>query len=61
MNTRRMAATRLEEDRMKKEVSPQVEQGPKDGQGYQVLPQGYHIFNVEGSNEVSVVHRDLNY
>ena len=60
-----MAARRLEEERMNKEIPPQVEQVDKvpphvqGVKGSQVPPQGNHIPNVEGGNEVSVVHPDL--
>ena len=57
-----MASRRLEEERMNEEIPPQVEQVPQDGQGVQgaqVPPQGDDIPNVEGGNEVPVVHSDL--
>ena len=47
---------------MNEEIPPQVEQVPQDGQGVQGAqfpPQGNHISNVEGGNEVSVVHPEL--
>ena len=59
MNTRRMAARRLEEERVNQDVPPKVEQVPQGGQGVQgskVPPQGDNIPNVEGVNEVPVVH-----
>ncbi|TMW93762.1 hypothetical protein EJD97_011191, partial [Solanum chilense] len=68
MNTRRMAARRLEHERMNKEILPhvkQVEKVPQDGQGVQgakgsqVPPQGDHIPNVDGVNEVPVIHPNL--
>ena len=60
-----MAARMLEEERMNEEIPPQVEQVPQDGKGFkgaqggQVSPQGDRIPNVEGGNEVPVVHSDL--
>ncbi|TMX03197.1 hypothetical protein EJD97_017732 [Solanum chilense] len=61
MNTRRITARRLEEERMNEEIHPQVEQVKKvsqDGKGFQgfkVRPQGDHIPNVEGGNEVLMI------
>ncbi|TMX02564.1 hypothetical protein EJD97_021070, partial [Solanum chilense] len=60
--TRRMAARRLEEDRVSEEVLPQVKQVPQDRKGVegaQVPPQGDHFPNVERGNAVSVVHLDF--
>ena len=57
-----MAGRRLEEERVNEEIPPQVkqvEQVPQGGQGVQgskVPPQGDNIPNVEGVNEVPVVH-----
>ena len=59
MNTRRMASRRLEEERVNKEVPPQVEQVPQGSQGVQgardsqVPTQGDPIPYVEGGIEVS--------
>ena len=60
-----MAARRQEQEAMNKEIPPQVQkveqvpqdvQGVQGSQGYQVPPQDDQIPNVEGGNEVSVVH-----
>ena len=69
MNTRRMAARRLEEERVNEEVPPQVEkveQVPQGGQGIQgdqnsqVTPKGDPITNVEGGIEVpKMSNRDI--
>ena len=62
MNTRRTLARRVKENDVEEEIPPQVEQVPQDGQGVQgaqVPPQGDDIPNVEGGNEVPVVHSDL--
>ena len=65
MNTIRMVARRLEEERMNEDIPPQVkqvEQVPPDGQGVQgaqVPPQGDHIPNVEGVNEVPMIYPNL--
>ena len=58
MNTRRMAARRLEEDWVNEEVPPQVEKVSQSGQGVQgaqnaqVPPQGDPVPNVDGGIEV---------
>ena len=65
MNTRRIVARRLEDERMNEDIPPkldQFKQFPQDGKGVrgsQVAHQGDHIPNVEGGNEVTVVHLDL--
>ena len=56
-----MTTRMLEEERINEEIPPQVEQAeqvPQDRQGIQgaqVPPQGDHVPNLEGGNEVSVV------
>ena len=66
MNTRRMAARRLEEDWVNEEVPPQVEKVSQSGQGVQgaqnaqVPPQGDPVPNVDGGIEVpEMSNRDI--
>ena len=65
MNTRRRPARRVEDNDVHEEIHPQVEQVAQDGQGLksslgaQVPPQGGHVPNGEGGNEVLLVHPDL--
>ncbi|TMX01600.1 hypothetical protein EJD97_024172 [Solanum chilense] len=68
MNTRRMPARRLEEERVNEENLSQVEkfeQVPQHGKGIQVAqgaqlpPQGDHVSNEERCNEVPVAPLEL--
>ena len=57
-----MTTRRLENERMNKEVPPQVQKVPQFGQGVQgaqAPPQGDLVPNVEGGNGVPVVSLDL--
>ena len=57
-----MTTRRFENERINKEVPPQVEKVPqfrKHVQGAQAPPQGDLVPNVEGGNGVPVVHLDL--
>ena len=59
---RKTSSRRVEENDVNEEIPPQVEQVLQYGQGVQgaqVPPQGDDIPNVEGGNEVPVVHSDL--
>ena len=65
MNTRKTPPRRVEENEVQEEIPPkveEVEQVPQNGEGVEdshVPTQCDHIPNVEGGNEVSLVHLDL--